>query len=163
MTHDSSTFILRPGTYFFTVRLRDPKSDLLVAHIDLLRQSFRSCRQQWPFEMGDSVILPNRMHMIWTLPAQDPDYGKRWKAIKTTFARHIPSPRHRSRESIEGRKQGIWQRRFWENPIRDVSDLRMYQQAIRNAPVEDGLVKQPEAWPYASYSKVGLPILAVAS
>lgn len=148
----SSQFV-RAGTYFITVRLQDPQSDLLVANIDLLRQSIRVCRQQMPFELGSAVILPNRMHMIWTLPPGDGDYGKRLRMIKSTFARHIPSRRYRSRAAIEAKGKGIWQRRYWEVPINTADDLALYERLIRDAPVDEGLVKRPKDWRYSSYSR----------
>jgi len=38
------------GTYFFTVTLADRSSDLLVRHIDLLRQAYKSAQGLYPFE-----------------------------------------------------------------------------------------------------------------
>ncbi len=38
MSHDRRLRV-PGGTYFFTLRLRDPSSDLLVSHIDVLRDA----------------------------------------------------------------------------------------------------------------------------
>ena len=38
------------GTFFFTVKLADPKSRLLVEHIDLLRSAYMDVQKQYPFE-----------------------------------------------------------------------------------------------------------------
>ena len=35
------------GTFFFTVKLADPKSRLLVEHIDLLRAAYVDVQKQW--------------------------------------------------------------------------------------------------------------------
>jgi putative transposase len=41
-----------PGaTYFFTVNLLDRRSDLLVTHIELLRDAVRNVRQRRPFRI----------------------------------------------------------------------------------------------------------------
>ncbi len=39
------------GTYFFTVNLRDRKGDLLVAHIDDLRNAVRTVKTKSPFHI----------------------------------------------------------------------------------------------------------------
>ncbi len=133
-----------PGaTYFFTVRLKDPQSKLLIAQVDLLRQAVKSCRQRAPFRIGSSVVLPNRIHTIWTLPPGDHDYGRRWKNIKATFARHAQLPRGAT-------AAGLWQRRYWECPIKTPQDLALYEGMIRTAAIDDGLVKPGEDWPYCA-------------
>jgi len=41
-----------PGaTYFFTVKLLDRRSDLLVRHINLLRETVRATRSRHPFQV----------------------------------------------------------------------------------------------------------------
>ena len=50
------------GTYFFTVNLRDRRSDLLVTRIDLLRTTVRRVRHRMPFTIDAWVILPDHMH-----------------------------------------------------------------------------------------------------
>lgn len=46
------------GTYFFTVRLQDPRSDLLVRRVDLLRACFAATKLRKPFQIDAAVILP---------------------------------------------------------------------------------------------------------
>lgn len=144
MGMSKSCHSVAPGAcYFFTVRLSDPTSDLLVRKMDLLRDTVRLTRQCHPFVIEAAVILPNRMHMIWAMPPGDDDYGLRWQMIKTTFARHAVDKKGST-------TPGIWQRRYWEHPIRDADDLAEYITAIQQAPVEDGLVKDCQHWPYSS-------------
>ncbi len=45
------------GTFFFTVNLRDRRSDLLVAQIDLLRGAVRRARARAPFRIDAWVVL----------------------------------------------------------------------------------------------------------
>jgi putative transposase len=75
------------GTYFFTVTLRDRSSDVLVRHVGLLRDAFRSVRTERPFTIDAIVILPDHLHAMWTLPEGDADYSGRWRAIKSRFTR----------------------------------------------------------------------------
>ena len=75
------------GTYFFTVNLADRRGDLLVRHIDALRDAVRQPRASAPFHIAASVVLPEPMHCLWTLPASDTDFSRRWQAIKTAFSK----------------------------------------------------------------------------
>lgn len=135
-------------TYFFTVRLQDDRTDLLVTQIDLLRDATRLCMKRWPFGIDAAVILPNRLHMIWTLPEYDRDFSKRWRMIKSTFARHAQAhipPCHARRGAT-----GIWQRRDWEHKIRDTYDYGLHMHLIRSAPINAGLARKAGEWPHTS-------------
>ncbi len=75
-----------PGaTYFFTVNLLNRRSDLLVRHIDLLRETVRATCSRHPFHIDAWVVLPDHMHCVWTLPDGDADFALRWKIIKFAF------------------------------------------------------------------------------
>lgn len=138
------------GTYFFTARLQDQNSDLLTARIDLLRNATRLCLKRWPFTIEGAVVLPNKLHMIWTLPADDADFPKRWRLIKSTFSRHAPAPESVPPNQQRRGEKGIWQRRFWEHAIRDRDDYDLHMHLIATAPVHAGLVKRPGDWPFSS-------------
>ena len=115
---------------FFTVRLADQSSDLLVRRVGLLRDAVTLTRNKWPFVIESAVILPNRLHMIWTLPDHDLDYGKRWKMIKTTFNKHLPaSVTKKARDA----GKWIWQRRYWEQSIGSPEEMATYLDVIRQA------------------------------
>ncbi len=157
MTHYRRRYV-PGGTYFFTVRLQDQNSDLLTARIDLLRNATRLCMKRWPFEIVGAVILPSKLHMIWTLPPDDAAFSKRWRLIKSTFSRHVPAPDHVAPSQSKRGEKGIWQRRFWEHVIRDEQDFDLHMHVIASAPVHAGLVKRPGEWPYSSlqHRKMGL-------
>ena len=36
------------------------------------------------------MILPDHLHMIWTLPEGDPDFPLRWRLIKSAFSHRLP-------------------------------------------------------------------------
>lgn len=65
------------GTFFFTIKLADPKSRLLVEHIDLLRAAYMDVQKQYPFETVAVCVLPNHIHAIWTLRLDGADYSTR--------------------------------------------------------------------------------------
>lgn len=78
------------GTFFFTVKLADPKSRLLVEHIDFACGLYMDLQKQYPFETVAVCVLPNHIHAIWTLPPDDADYSLRWRLIKTKFSARFP-------------------------------------------------------------------------
>ncbi|MGJ8621381.1 MAG: REP-associated tyrosine transposase [Yoonia sp.] len=141
------------GTYFFTARLQDQQSDLLTSHIDVLRHATRLSMKRWPFAIDAAVILPNKLHMIWTLPEDDADYSKRWRLLKSGFSRNVPPPDYVPPHQQRRGEKGIWQRRFWEHHIRDADDLALHMHLIRSAPIHAGLTKKPGDWPYSSYAR----------
>ena len=146
------------GTYFFTVRLQNPASDLLVREVELLRNATRLSMKRWPFEITAAVVLPNRLHMIWVLPDGDADFSKRWRLIKSTFSRHVPAPDYVSSSQRRRGEKGIWQRRFWEHAIRDLNDYDRHMHVVATAPVQAGLVHRASDWPFSSLAvrKMGL-------
>lgn len=141
------------GTYFFSAHLQDRRADTLVRHIDVLRHTVRLTRKRWPFVIEAAVVLPNQIHMIWTLPKEDDNFSKRWRMLKSTFSYHVPAPPYRSQSQIKRGDKGIWQRRFWEHLIRDGRDFDLHFAKIKDAPVAMGLVTDPALWPYSSFSQ----------
>lgn len=137
------------GTWFFTVRLADPRSRLLVERVALLRAATALARSRWPFEIDSAVVLPAELHMIWTLPPGDSDFSTRWRLIKSAFSRQVdPAP---VRPSLARRgERGIWQRRFWEHLIRDEADLALHRHFCVTTPVRAGLVRRAGDWPHSS-------------
>jgi len=52
------------GVFFFTVPLADRSSDLLVRHIDRLRQVYTSVQERYPFETIAICVLPDHLHAV---------------------------------------------------------------------------------------------------
>ena len=71
-------FRVQGGTYFFTVNLLERRLDLLVRHINELREAVRQTKQQRPFHIDAWVVLPDHI-AVWTLPPGDDDFSNRWK------------------------------------------------------------------------------------
>ena len=138
------------GTYFFTVTLRDRSSDVLVRHVGLLRNAFRTVRTERPFTIDAIVILPDHLHAVWTLPDGDADYSGRWRAIKSNFTHEL----RLSGMPLTRDKRGeyrLWQRRFWEHTIRDDTDFQRHVDYIHWNPVKHGLAQCVADWPYSSF------------
>jgi putative transposase len=141
------------GTFFFTVNLLDRRSDLLVSRIDALRDAVRRVRRRMPFRIDAWVVLPDHMHAIWTLPADDADFPGRWRAIKTAFSKALPAGEWRSPVMVGRGERGIWQRRYWEHTIRDPRDFAVHMDYTHFNPVKHGLAMHPADWPHSSFPR----------
>jgi putative transposase len=138
------------GCWFFTVNLHDRGSRLLVEHIDILREAVRATRQRFPFQIDAMVVLPDHIHAVWTLPADDSDFSMRWRLIKVRFSKAIPGGEWLSKTRRSRGERGIWQRRFWEHLIRDERDYRHHIDYCWFNPVKHGLVADVADWPFSS-------------
>ena len=73
------------GTYFFTATLVDRTSSALIDHVNALRAAIRVTRRAHPFMIDAVVVLPDHLHIVLTLPADDADFPNRWRLIKRRF------------------------------------------------------------------------------
>ncbi len=108
-----------------------------------------------PFTIVASVILPDHLHFIWTLPPDSSDYSTRWRFIKSHFTRNW-CPMETTSEVASRQQKGekdVWQRRFWERLIRDEGDLNRHVEYIHYNPVKHSLAKSADDWPYSSFAK----------
>lgn len=138
------------ATYFFTVNLARRDTTLLVDHIETLRQAIGYVRNRHPFTIDAMVVLPEHLHVVWTLPADDVDYPLRWRLLKTWFSRSILPGEHCRASRIAKGERGIWQRRYWEHLIRDDVDLQRHVDYIHFNPVKHGHVARAVDWPWST-------------
>ncbi|MCU0755732.1 MAG: hypothetical protein MUE46_11525 [Xanthomonadales bacterium] len=70
-----------PGAMWFcTVTLAQRReNDLLVTRIAELRAALLQVRQRHPFRIDAMVVLPEHLHVLWTLPSGDANLGLRWR------------------------------------------------------------------------------------
>ncbi|WP_436858206.1 REP-associated tyrosine transposase [Citrobacter tructae] len=128
------------GTWFFTVNLHNRKSHLLTIHIAALRSAIAVVRREKPFDINAWVVLPEHMHSVWTLPADEYDFSSHWREIKKHFSKSLGL-------------QKIWQPRFWEHTIRDHNDYQRHVEYIYINPVKHGWVKQVKDWPFSTFHR----------
>lgn len=167
-----------PGaSIFFTVNLAERGSDLLVRHVDVLRDAVQVSRDERPFRIEAWVVLPDHIHTVWTLPEWDSNYSVRWGAIKSRFTRglrermgnrrpgfspasHMPTelPVVRSGRYAglkpglrkNKREYAVWQRRFWDRHIRNEEEFAACVRYCHINPVKHGFVESPEDWAWSS-------------
>jgi putative transposase len=136
------------GCFFFTVVTYERRpvfaEDAAVAR---LREGFRRVMAGRGFTIDAMVVLPDHLHCIWRLPAEDRDYWTRWRLIKHYVARGFST-------GINGRgEKKVWQRRFWEHMIRDEEDWRRHVDYIHYNPVRHGYVRRPVDWIHGSFRR----------
>lgn len=141
------------GTYFFTVNLAERNRTLLTEHVDILREAFRMVMAAHPFKINAMVVLPDHLHVIWTLPEGDHDFSLRWRQIKSAFSREIEKGERISKSRRRKQERGIWQRRFWEHAIRDEEDFRRHLDYVHYNPVKHGHARRVVDWPYSSFHR----------
>ncbi|MEO1611773.1 MAG: transposase [Pseudomonadota bacterium] len=141
---------IKGGTYFFTVTLADRSSQLLTERIDFLRRAWATTHRAKPFQTDAVVVLPDHIHVIWTLPPGDDAYSARWARIKAHFSRALSVDERRTSSKERKREKGIWQRRFWEHAIRDEEDLTRCKRYCWFNPVKHGHVAKPMDWAHSS-------------
>ena len=141
------------GWFFFTVTLADRSADLLVRHIERLRNAYATARRRDTFETVAICVLPDHLHAIWALPEDDADFSRRWSLIKHNFSCGLPANDGRSLSKLGRREKGIWQRRYWEHAIRNEADLSRHIDYIHFNPVKHGLVSRACNWPDSSFHR----------
>lgn len=144
-----------PGaTYFFTVTLQDRGARYLVDHVAELRECIRVVKQRHPFEIEAMVVLPEHLHALWRMPAEDADFAMRWRLVKQSFTQRLAERGLLEPTAAEtrGRKRerSLWQRRFWEHQIQGDDDFARHVDYIHFNPVKHGWVLRARDWPYSS-------------
>jgi putative transposase len=153
---DYKRIIIPGGCFFFTVCLADRQATTLIDYIEELKAAWRWTHLHKPFASPAWVILPDHIHCIWKLPADDSDYASRWNLLKGHFTRALVAKGH-TQQGKRARERAIWQRRYWEHAIRDDLDLENHIWYIRRNPLKHGLVQNAEDWSHSSFASSGAP------
>src|SRR5258707_1215490 len=98
------------------IPLRCIRATVPVRYVDLLCSAVKHERARRPFAIDAMVVLPDHVHCVWTLPADDADYSGRWRAIKSGFVRRLRAEGLALAANSKG-EHAVWQRRFWEHQI----------------------------------------------
>jgi len=143
---------LAGGTYFFTLTLKDRRSDLLVRRIDLLRNALQQVKRRRPFTLSAVVVMPDHLHLLVQMPQGDSNYSARLRDFKALFVKSLRAAGEPIRLNNRG-DAGIWQARFWEHLIRDEQDFAAHVAYIHFNPVKHGYVQRVMDWPFSSFHR----------
>ncbi len=130
--------LYRPGgTFFFTLATgrRQPhfRNPLQVQY---LRTALRQVMREQPFRVLGTVVLPDHLHAVWTLP--DSDYAGRWRRVKLRVSRRAGLC-------------GFWAQEVRSRPLDSVAALQAALDRLHADPVRHGLVAAPRDWPQSSF------------
>ena len=155
---DFRRYFVPGGTYFFTLVTARRAALFGDAHArELLGRAMRDERERHPFSTVAMVLLPNHLHVIWTIPVGDDKYSQRWQAIKAKFTTDWLALGGEEQPLTPGyrelRRRGIWQPWFIEHTIRDELDLHNHVDYIHHNPVKHGYVCCPGEWSWSSFRR----------
>ncbi len=143
---------------FITVAINNRKRQLLTDYISEFRLALRAVHQKFKFNIYAIVVLPEHFHMI--LKAQNiTEYPRIVSLIKIFFTKSLPSDlrlelsKEVSLSKIKKRESGVWQRRYYEQTIRNESELNHLTDYIHYNPVKHDLVEKPCDWQNSSFMK----------
>ena len=160
-------------SYFLTVCLAARGGTLLWDRVDALRASYAAMARDHPVRCDAIAVLPDHLHVVWTLPEGDDDFPERVRLLKHRFTRAVPGGAPRASHRAK-RERGIWQRRYWgerrpgaapvgrvcrerakpgpaqRGCIRDEAEWTAAVRYVWENPVKHGFVARPEDWPHSS-------------
>ncbi|HTS21942.1 MAG TPA: transposase [Casimicrobiaceae bacterium] len=122
--------------HFLTAGLDEGRSGVLTDHVATLQLAWRACRDRYPFTLTAGVILPDHLHCIVAIPADDPNRSARWGLLRELF-QHV----------VNGRSSGVW---LEERPLRDRAEVERSIDYIHADPVRHGWARCSRKWPYSS-------------
>ena len=131
------------ATYFFTVTLRDRRSDFLVREMEALREAWRAAACRVPHTVIAAVVLPDHLHAVIRMDDDTANYPRLWQDIKKGFTRRTSEPGSPS----------AWQSRYWERTVRDEGELQALVDYVHINPLKHGLVAAVAEWPYSTFHR----------
>lgn len=147
-----------PGACVFLTMVTQHRRPLFgdAANVVRLRRVLAQVMRHRPMRVDGAVVLPDHIHFLWQLPADDANYSDRVGQLKALFTRNLGATRSKTFISESRRKHreaDVWQRRFWEHTIRDEDDWRQHLDYIHYNPVHHRLVQCPHQWEYSSFGR----------
>jgi putative transposase len=143
------------GTYFFTLVTENRKPYFKLAeNCTIFMDAIRYVQKNHPFDLVAYVIMPDHIHMIWTLPEDDSNYSTRLRLVKSYFTRKMKNrPQVQNISRLLKGEQEIWQRRFWEHTCKDDRDLENHIDYLHFNPCKHGFSTEPYLWNYSSFGE----------
>jgi putative transposase len=130
------------ATYFFTVTLRDRRSDLLLREVNA-RDAWRAAAGRVPHTVIAAVVLPEHLHTVIRMDDDTADYPRLWQDIKKGFTRRTSGPGGSS----------AWQSRYWERTVRSEEELQALVDYVHINPLKHGLVSAVAEWPHSTFHR----------
>ena len=142
---------LKGYRYYLTI-VTHGRNPILIKNIELLRESFRESKRYFKYRIDAIVVLPDHIHMV-ICPENADEYPRIIKSIKYYFSKHckLEEKTEQSTSRHKRKYKPIWQKRFYEHPIRDEKDYDRCLEYIRNNPIKHEYVTNEKDWLYSSF------------
>ncbi|WP_414584463.1 REP-associated tyrosine transposase [Scytonema sp. PCC 10023] len=120
-------------------------------------QIFQHHRRQISLQRSQKLPIVPCRRLLCRIPQQQYKITKMSDLIKTYVTKHrtstlaIDASINDSRQKRQ--ESNLWQRRFWEDWIRDQADFVQHCDYIHYNPVKHGLCSAPSKWAYSSFHR----------
>ncbi len=129
---------------FLTIVTRNRRPWLAAAEcIEVLLQSMRWAKTEYPFRHVAHVILRDHLHWMFV-----PEDGTRFSDVIAAVKRDVT---WRLKES--GQTGPFWQKRFYDHIIRDDEDLGRHLDYVHFNPVKHGYASRVADHPWSSFQE----------
>jgi putative transposase len=111
----------------------------------LMQAALAWAKERAPYERIGYVFLPDQVHLLLS-PTGTATLDQIMQRTRRRFHVEYHQLLNMPGETL------LWQEDYVAQRVQDVEQLALYLDAMHLLPVERGLVEQPEAWPYSSFS-----------
>jgi putative transposase len=137
----SSASILNPSRTFFATTKTSMGRRLLQSerNAQLLIDVLRSLVAERKFELHDFVIMPDHLHLLFTVH-DEMTIEKAMQLVKGRFS-------HRLSHEF-GYKGEVWQRGFTEEQVMNRESFEKHREYVAQNPVKAGIVASADEFPF---------------
>lgn len=139
------------GTYFFTMRLRAQHRPYLIDYSDLWAEALKALHQKHSVRIHAYVLLPDHLHMIWTLVAV-PGHVRCCNFLAQHFSVALAN-RTGASDRLQQTEFRLFRSYYPTTSIHTLAELRHWQSRVQNDPVRHGLVQGSADWCYSSATR----------
>jgi REP element-mobilizing transposase RayT len=139
------TDLFTPNLFFVTNRTVG--GDALLTNAMLMRVLgvvLTAVKKRYRFRLVGHLFLPNEMQLLL-----EPTRGIGVDQVMTAVQQGFQSDYHQV-NGMPGTML-LWEKMYRTQHLKDEADFAQRLDAIHYAPVQQGWVDKPEAWPYSSY------------
>jgi putative transposase len=105
----------------------------------LFEQTLETLRQRHQFYLYGYVLMPDHVHLLLSEPKRQL-LSDTLRTLKTQTSRQL-----------KGDRKQFWQTRYYDRNIITQTEFVEKLRYIHRNPVEEGLVENPEDWPWSSF------------
>lgn len=145
-----------PGARYFLTLVTHERARLFEdeANVERWHRAVAKVQRHRPFGIEAEVVLPDHLHLLWSLPDGDADFPTRIRFVKTAFTKDLTTGSCVTAATDSRSRKGereVWQRRYWEHLIRDDRDFQAHVDYIHFNPVRHQLASSPADWRHSTF------------